>query len=89
MQMFADIFNKTIIKTNIDQDAASLGAAAIAAKAVGAIEDYHMILRLHEREMECRPREEKVEIYKKLQKVFVHISEVLADLGDFMKENCR
>ncbi len=88
MQMFADIFNKTIIKTNIDQDAASLGAAAIAAKAVGALEDYHMILDLHKREFECWPRKEKVEIYKRLLKIFVYTSNALADLGDFVKQNC-
>lgn len=87
MQMFADIFDKTIIKTNIDQDAASLGAAAIAAKAVGVIDDYHMILQLHKREFECQPREEKVVIYRRLQKAFVHVSDVLADLGDYMKAN--
>lgn len=87
MQMFADIFDKTIVKTNIDQDAASLGAAAIAAKAAKMIEDYQVIRKLHKRELICHPRPEKVEIYRRLEKIFVHICDVLADLGDYMKEN--
>ena len=44
MQMFADIFDMNIIKTNIDQDAASLGAAAIAARAVGTIRDDYAVI---------------------------------------------
>lgn len=87
MQMFADIFDMNIVKTNIDQDAASIGAAAIAAKAVDAIEDYGMIAELHKREFECVPDKDVVEKYKPIQKAFLHICDVLADLGDYMK-NC-
>ena len=32
MQLFADIYHLPIVKTNIDQEAASLGAAALALK---------------------------------------------------------
>lgn len=40
MQIFADVFNKKIVIANVDQDAASLGAAAIAARGAGFWEDY-------------------------------------------------
>lgn len=87
MQMFADIFNMNIVKTNIDQDAASIGAAAIAAKAVGAIDDYGMIMNLHKKEFECTPNQDAVAQYRPLQKVFLHICDVLADLGDYIKKS--
>ncbi|MDC7289393.1 FGGY family carbohydrate kinase [Blautia schinkii] len=87
MQMFADIFNMNIVKTNIDQNAASIGAAAIAAKAVGKIQDYGMIRELHVKEFECTPEIHNVDLYKKLQKVFLHTTIALSDLGDYMKEN--
>lgn len=37
LQMFADILDVRVLKTNIDQDAASLGAAAIAAEGMKRI----------------------------------------------------
>ena len=77
-----------IIKTNIDQDAASLGAAAIAARAVGTISDYAVIPSLHHIENLSKPNRENVATYAKLQKIFEHVSDTLADLGDYMsKEN--
>jgi xylulokinase len=40
MQIFADVYNKKIVIANVDQDAASLGAAAIAARGAGFWKDY-------------------------------------------------
>ena len=89
MQMFADVFNTNIIKTNIDQDAASLGAAAIAARGAGLWNDYSGIASLHHIENISHPDPDRVQQYAKLQDTFVHICDVLADLGDYMhsKEN--
>ena len=42
-QIFADIYHMPVLKTNIDQDAASLGAAALAANAVGLWQGYNKI----------------------------------------------
>lgn len=84
MQMFADVFNKKIIKTNIDQDAASLGAAAIAARAVGLWTDYSLIPTLHHIESISKPDSDRAAKYANMQPVFVHICEVLSDLGDYM-----
>lgn len=87
MQMFADVFNCNIIKTNIDQDAASLGAAAIAARAAGLWADYRQISSLHHVENISRPDPERSAQYAKLQPAFVHICDVLADLGDYLHDN--
>lgn len=84
MQMFADVFQMDIIKTNIDQDAASLGAAGIAARAIGMWDNYSPIPSLHNIEHISKPIVENVSEYAKLQDTFVHICDVLADLGDYM-----
>ena len=89
MQMFADVFNTRIIKTNIDQDAATVGAAAIAARAVGIWKDYEGIPSLHQVERISVPDPERAAQYEKLQQTFVHISSVLADLGDYMSESLK
>lgn len=87
MQMFSDIFNMTVIKTNIDQDAASLGAAAICARAVGLWKDYTKIPSLHQIEHTCIPNQENHKQYAHLLDIFRHICDVTADLGDYMHEN--
>ncbi len=87
MQMFADIFGMEILKTNIDQNAASLGAAAICARAVGAWKDYTGIPKLHIVERRCSPNEENHKIYQDILQVFAHISDITADIGDYMHKN--
>lgn len=47
MQLFADIYGLPIEKTNIDQEAASLGAAALALKGVGIWNNYEQIGEIH------------------------------------------
>lgn len=86
MQMFAHVYNMNIVKTNIDQDAASLGAAAVAAKAIGLWEDYSPIDALHQTENKFTPDPECVNQYEQLLRLFAHANEVMADLGDTMKK---
>lgn len=87
MQMFADVFGMDIIKTNIDQNAASLGAAAICARAVGLWKDYTDVPKLHTIEHRCVPDKENHETYRNILKVFEHICTAAADLGDYMHKN--
>lgn len=84
MQMFADVFGREIVKSNIDQDAASIGAAAIAARAVGLWRDYGGIDGLHQIERRCAPDPDRAARYEALFPVFRHICGVAADLGDAM-----
>ena len=84
MQMFADVFGREIVKSNIDQDAASIGAAAIAARAVGLWRDYGGIDGLHQIERRCAPDPDRAARYGALFPVFRHICGVAADLGDAM-----
>ena len=84
MQMFADVFDMNIVKTNIDQDTASLGAAAIAARGTGLWKNYDNIDALHEVENRSIPDKNAVEQYKRLFEVFVHANDKIAELGDYM-----
>lgn len=86
MQIFADVMNRDILKTNIDQDAASLGAAAICARAMGVWQDYSRIPDLHRTEHIWHPDEERSRIYEAIYPVFIRASELAADLGDYIAE---
>jgi len=84
MQMFADIFEMKIIKSNIDQDAASVGAAAIGFVALGLWKDYGKIMQLHQIENKTIPVPENVEQYQRIFPKFVHINTMMSELGDYI-----
>jgi len=84
-QIFADVFNQDIIKSNIDQDAASLGAAALAANACGCWTGYDQIDRVHQVESIERPVSQNVRRYEELLKIFHKWSISIAELGDEME----
>lgn len=84
LQMFADVFGVEIVKTTVDQDAASLGAAAVAARAVGLWPDYGGIDALHRVERRCLPDAVNHGVYRRLLPVFRKTAEYLADMGDMM-----
>jgi xylulokinase len=47
LQIFADVYNTVILKTNINQDAGALGAAAIAAVGCNLWKDFIKIDEIH------------------------------------------
>jgi xylulokinase len=78
MQIFADIFNMTVYKTDIDQGAASLGAALIVAKGLGLIKKYSYVEKVHTNKKIYRPNPKTVEEYKKIYKKFKKSLDLLA-----------
>lgn len=54
-QIFADIFDCAILKTGIDQQAAALGAAALALVGIGAWPDFGRVRDLHVAEQRSEP----------------------------------
>ena len=80
-EIIANVFNQDIIKTNIDQDAASLGAAALAANACGIWNGYDKINEIHKIESVIQPRPSQVEEYKRLQSIFHRWAEQIAELS--------
>ena len=54
-QIFADVYQMNIVKTNIDQQAAALGAAALAAVGTGIWSDFNIIDEIHAVEDIAKP----------------------------------
>lgn len=84
--IFADVYNTRVIKTNIDQDAAALGAAALAAVGCGLWQDYDRIDEIHETIEVVEPVKENNLKYEKLLPVFSLAAEHQAEIGDALQE---
>ncbi|GHU12448.1 pentose kinase [Spirochaetia bacterium] len=84
-QIFSDVYCMEIIKTNIDQGAATLGAAALAANAAGVWKGYDMISSFHKQESVERPDPERVAKYQAIFPLFQKIAAFSAELGDEME----
>jgi xylulokinase len=84
--LFADIYNKQILATNIGQDAGSLGAAALAAVGVGLWEDFSKVKDLHLVKSRIEPAQERSEKYETILKLFRRIADAQSDIGDWMAE---
>ena len=83
-QIYADVYNITVLKSNIDQQAAALGAAACAAVGTGIWKDFDVIDSLHTIEETVYPIKENVEIYNQLMKVYSRATDDLSDIGDML-----
>ena len=80
-RIFCDIFNIPVLKTNIDQDCASLGAAALAANAVGLWQGYDIIPSIHKKEDRLEPDAEAASYYEKLLAIYEKWTDSLAGLS--------
>jgi xylulokinase len=85
-QIFADVYNMKIIKTNIDQQAAALGAAACAAVGAGLWEGFDMVDDIHKVQSSTNPNPEHNKIYEQLLPVFHQSEQYLSNLGDQIVE---
>jgi xylulokinase len=63
-QIFADVFDCAIVKTGIDQQAAALGAAALAFVGTGLWTDFLPIRALHVTESRSDPAEAHRAVYR-------------------------
>jgi xylulokinase len=84
--IFADTFNCRILKTNIDQDAAALGAAALAAVGCALWENFDKIDEIHKMEEIVEPNPENNRKYEKLLPVFNLAAEYQAKIGDLLHQ---
>ena len=84
--IFADVFNTRILKTNIDQDAGALGAAAIAAVGSGLWRDFTRIDEIHQVVERVEPDQENSRKYEKLVVVFDLATGYLAHVSDALRE---
>jgi xylulokinase len=85
-QIFADVYGMNIVKTNIDQEAASLGAAAVAAVGCGLWKDFTPVDAVHRVASVEKPIEANAAVYRKLMPAFEHLRRSQAALGEMLKE---
>ncbi len=81
-RIFADVYNMDIVKTNIDQDAAALGAVAVAAVGCGIWKDFSRIDDIHKTAETLKPDAENNRTYEKLLKVFDFAAGSLSEISD-------
>lgn len=84
--LFASIYDKNIVETNVGQDAGSLGAAAVAAVGVGLWDSYDRVRSIHVRKDVIAPNPQERAIYQKLLPVFAWIANIQSDVGDMLQE---
>jgi xylulokinase len=81
-QMLADVCNMTVLKTSIDQQAAALGAAALAAVGTGAWKDFSKIVELHEVRERHEPEPDAAAAYARLMPLHHEACRVLSAWGE-------
>jgi xylulokinase len=84
--IFADTFNARILKTNIDQDAGALGAAAVAAVGCGLWQSFEKIDEIHKTVEVVEPNKENNHKYEKLLPVFDLAAKYQAKISDALQE---
>jgi xylulokinase len=84
-RIFADVYGMRIVKTNIGQEAASLGAAAIAAVGAGLWRDFSLLDRIHRVEAVEEPVSPNVRAYADLARVFERIRRDEAAISDMLQ----
>ncbi len=82
MQMYADMYTRKVVRSQVGQQAAALGAAAAAFVGIGEWEDYSPIEDIHVIADVKAPTAENSAAYAKRLTVFEKLNEHLADIGD-------
>jgi xylulokinase len=85
-QIFADIFGMKIVKTNIGEEAGSLGAAALAAVGCGLWEDFSKVDQIHQVESVAEPIAENTAVYHKLEPAFEKLRHAQAEIGAILSD---
>jgi xylulokinase len=85
-QIFADVFDMRIIKTNIGQEACGLGCLALAAAGMGFWKDFARIDTIHRIMEESAPIPENAAIYKKIMNIFIAAADYQAKIGQMLAE---
>lgn len=81
-QIFADALEIDIHRTNVGQEAGSLGAAAVAAVGSGLWTDFTPIAQVHQIQSVSKPTPTSVTIYRQLLPLFDQSRLPLSQLGD-------
>jgi xylulokinase len=85
-QIFADVLNMNIVKTNIGEDAGSLGAAAIAAIGCGLWKDFSKVDQIHKIQSIAEPDLKRHEDYKRLEPVYEMLRNAQSEIGESLSQ---
>ncbi len=85
-QIYADVFGKEVAVSRVQQDAASLGAAALAAVGCGLWDCLEPLKEIHEELSICQPRMEQYQHYQKILPIYRKLCNACSDLGDIAQE---
>jgi xylulokinase len=80
-RILADIYGLDVVKTSVDQHAAALGAAAVAAVGRGLWGDFDRIDGIHVVERVSRPDAVNKAIYDRLQPIYLMASRMQSEIG--------
>ena len=81
-QIYADVFGKEVAVSRVRQDAASLGAAALAAVGCGIWTDFTPLRDIHKDLTISQPDMEHHRQYQKTMPVYQKLCDACSDLGD-------
>ena len=82
MQIYADLYDKDMVRTNVGQQAAALGAAAVALVGVGLWDDFSKIDEIHEVRDVREPLPANQARYAPLTAIFEKLGRNQAQIGD-------
>ncbi len=80
-RILADVYDLDIVKTSVDQHAAALGAAAVAAVGAGIWEDFDRIDGIHVVDRVSKPDPARRAIYDRLRPIHLMAGGMLSKLG--------
>jgi xylulokinase len=81
-QICADVYNMPIVKTDVDQQAAALGAAALAAVGAGLWDDFSTLDEIHQVKDVAKPIPEHNAVYERLLPIYSTAAKHLSEVGD-------
>jgi xylulokinase len=83
-QICADVYGVPVVKTSVDQQAAALGAAALAAVGVGLWRDFGQVDEIHKVEDLSHPTAKHTAIYERLLPIYLRAAEQQLELGGML-----
>ncbi len=83
-QICADVYGMPVVKTSVDQGAAALGAAALAAVGAGLWPDLGKVDEVHEIQEIAQPIPEHTAFYERLLPIYARAAAQQAELGEML-----
>ena len=80
-RIYTDAWNRPVEKSNIDQDAAALGAAAVAAVGIGLWKDFSRLDEIHKIQEALQPDAQNAEKYNQILPRFVQSAQALTQMA--------